>query len=59
MGHVGLEILGLAGQLTHDDSDAPLGGLLWRQWVRNIPTTIAAGTLEIQKNIVARRGLGL
>jgi hypothetical protein len=27
--------------------------------VRNVPTTIAAGTLEIQKNIVARRGLGL
>jgi alkylation response protein AidB-like acyl-CoA dehydrogenase len=59
VGHVGLEILGLAGQLTHDDPDAPLGGLLWRQWVRNVPTTIAAGTLEIQKNIVARRGLGL
>jgi alkylation response protein AidB-like acyl-CoA dehydrogenase len=57
--HVGLEILGLSGQLTHDDPTAPLGGLVWRQWVRNIPTTIAAGTLEIQKNIVARRGLGL
>jgi hypothetical protein len=27
--------------------------------VRNIPTTIAAGTLEVQKNIVAQRGLGL
>jgi alkylation response protein AidB-like acyl-CoA dehydrogenase len=59
VGHVGLEILGLTGQLTHDDPQAPLGGLLWRQWVRNIPTTIAAGTLEIQKNIIARRGLGL
>jgi alkylation response protein AidB-like acyl-CoA dehydrogenase len=59
VGHVGLEILGLGGQLTHDDPQAPLGGLLWRQWVRNIPTTIAAGTLEIQKNIIARRGLGL
>ena len=34
-------------------------GLLWRQWVRNIPSTIAAGTTEIQKNIVAERGLGL
>lgn len=57
--HVGLEILGLAGQLTHDAPDAPLAGLVWRQWVRNIPTTIAAGTTEVQKNVIARRGLGL
>jgi len=56
---VGLEILGLAGQLTHDDARAPLGGLLWRQWVRTIPTTITAGTTEVQKNIVAEHGLGL
>jgi alkylation response protein AidB-like acyl-CoA dehydrogenase len=58
VGHVGLEILGAAGQLTHDDPASPLGGEIWRQWVRNIPTTVAAGTLEIQKNIVAR-SLGL
>jgi alkylation response protein AidB-like acyl-CoA dehydrogenase len=58
-GQVGLEILGLAGQLTAEDALAPLRGLLHRQWVRNIPTTIAAGTLEVQKNIVAQRGLGL
>lgn len=59
VGHVGLEILGLTGQLTHDAVDAPLRGLLYRQWVRNIPTTIAAGTIEVQKNIIAERGLGL
>lgn len=58
VGHVGLELLGASGQLTHDDAAAPLDGLVWRQWVRNIPTTVAAGTLEIQKNIVAR-SLGL
>jgi hypothetical protein len=58
VGHVGLELLGASGQLTHDDPAAPLGGLVWRQWVRNIPTTVAAGTLEVQKNIVAR-SLGL
>ncbi|MBM4265816.1 MAG: acyl-CoA dehydrogenase [Deltaproteobacteria bacterium] len=56
---VGLEILGLAGQLTADDPAAPLTGLLHRQWVRTIPTTITAGTLEVQKNIIAERGLGL
>ncbi len=58
-GHVGLEILGLAGQLTDDGAQAPLAGLIHRQWVRNIPTTITAGTLEVQKNIIAERGLGL
>jgi alkylation response protein AidB-like acyl-CoA dehydrogenase len=58
-GHVGLDLLGPEGQLTHDDATAPLAGLIHRQWVRNIPTTIAAGTTEVQKNIIARRGLGL
>lgn len=57
-GHLGLEILGLSGQLTHHDPDSPEGGFLWRQWTRNIPTTIAGGSLEVQKNIVARE-LGL
>ncbi|HYY06391.1 MAG TPA: acyl-CoA dehydrogenase family protein [Candidatus Limnocylindria bacterium] len=59
VGHVGLELLGLAGQLTADAPEAPLRGLLHRQWARNVPTTIAAGTLEVQKDIIARRGLGL
>jgi alkylation response protein AidB-like acyl-CoA dehydrogenase len=59
VGHVGLEILGLGGQLTPESRWAPLRGLVYRHWVRNVPTTIAAGTLEVQKNIVARRGLGL
>jgi alkylation response protein AidB-like acyl-CoA dehydrogenase len=58
VGHVGLELLGPVGQLRAGDPLAPLRGEIHRQWVRNIPTTIAAGTLEIQKNIVAR-GLGL
>ncbi len=59
VGHVGLDLLGLPGQLTHDAPEAPLAGSVWRQWVRNVPTTIAAGTTEVQKNIIARRGLGL
>jgi alkylation response protein AidB-like acyl-CoA dehydrogenase len=59
VGHVGLELLGPVGQLRADDVAAPLRGEIHRQWVRNIPTTVAAGTLEIQKNIVAQRGLGL
>ena len=57
--HTALEILGPAGVLTAGDHDAPIAGAAHRHWVRNIPTTVAAGTLEVQKNIVAQRGLGL
>ena len=57
--HLALELLGPDGVLTAADRDAPLGGTVHRHWVRNVPTTVAAGTLEIQKNIVAQRGLGL
>jgi alkylation response protein AidB-like acyl-CoA dehydrogenase len=59
VGHVGLELLGAAAQLRASDPWAPLRGEIHRYWTRNIPTTVAAGTLEIQKNIVAQRGLGL
>jgi len=57
--HAGLELLGPAGLLRTGDAAAPLAGEVQRHFVRNIPTTVAAGTLEIQKNIVAQRGLGL
>ena len=56
---VGLELLGPAAQLGADDRWAPLHGAVRRHWARNVPTTIAAGTLEIQKNVVAQRALGL
>ena len=59
VGQVGLELLGPTAQLRAGDEWAPLAGELHRYWTRNIPTTIAAGTLEVQKNIVAERGLGL
>ena len=50
VGQVGLELLGPEGLLP---------GEVRRHWLRTIPTTITAGTLEVQKNIVATRGLGL
>ncbi|MGH2591846.1 MAG: acyl-CoA dehydrogenase family protein, partial [Actinomycetota bacterium] len=58
VGHVGLELLGPVGLLRAADPWASLRGEIHRQWVRNIPTTVAAGTLEVQKDVVARRGLG-
>src|SRR6185503_4635109 len=59
VGHVGLEIVGIGGQLVLDAPGAPMAGLLHQQWVRNIPTTVVAGTLEIQRSVIAERGLGL
>ena len=58
-GKVGLEVLGADGAARRRRPDAPLAGEVRRHWLRNIPTTVAAGTLEMQKNIVAQRGLGL
>ena len=55
---VGLELLGPTAQLERGDAGRRSPAST-RHWVRNIPTTIAAGTLEVQKNVVAQRGLGL
>jgi alkylation response protein AidB-like acyl-CoA dehydrogenase len=60
VGQVGLEILGAAGRLARkDEPHAPMRAAVRQQWVHNISATIGAGTIEIQKNIVARTGLGL
>ncbi len=55
----GMEILGLAGQLSEDSAWAPLEGNIQRMYLSSVSSTIAAGTSEIQRNIVATRGLGL
>jgi len=56
---VGLEILGLAGQLDPTDPDAPLHGRL--QWVYTIAPMqrFGGGTNEVQRMIIAQRGLGM
>jgi alkylation response protein AidB-like acyl-CoA dehydrogenase len=58
-GHVGLELLGPRGMLLDDDPWGLLDGEMQRQWLESIPVTVAAGTTEVQKNIIAQRGLGL
>ena len=56
---VASNIIGPRAQLNEYDESAPLGGLAVNQWVYTLPTLIAAGTNEIQRNIIAQRGLGL
>ncbi|MBI4311600.1 MAG: acyl-CoA dehydrogenase family protein [Chloroflexi bacterium] len=54
-----LEIMGLYGQLAEGSPHAPLQGRLLRAWYGGVSATIAAGTSEIQRNIIAQRGLDL
>jgi alkylation response protein AidB-like acyl-CoA dehydrogenase len=54
-----VNILGLAGQLEPGSRWAPLQGRLERSFLAGFSYTIAGGTSEIQRNIIAQRGLGL
>ena len=55
----GLQLLGLYGLLSLASPWAPLKGRLERAYLWSVATTIAAGTSEIQRSIVAQRGLGM
>ncbi len=54
-----LEILGMYGTLGRDDKWAPLKGRVQEHWMISFSHKIAAGTSEVQRNIIAGRGLGL
>ena len=54
-----IELLGLYGQLDKRDGRAPLHGWFKHLYLSSIGVTIAAGTSEILKNIIALSGLKL
>jgi len=54
-----MEIYDLQAQLRPEDPRATLGGLPPMFYMTTVPSTIAAGSSEIQRNIIATRGLGL
>jgi alkylation response protein AidB-like acyl-CoA dehydrogenase len=55
----GVQILGLYGILGKGSKWAPLNGRLALEWADSFAHTIRAGTSEVQRNIIALRGLGL
>ena len=59
LARVGMEILGLYGTLSRDSKRAPLRGWFGIGYLDSISGTLGAGTTEIQKGIIATRGLGL
>jgi alkylation response protein AidB-like acyl-CoA dehydrogenase len=57
--NTGMEVLGLFGQLKRDSKWAALAGEAEHYYRWSVVETIYAGTSEVQRNIIAHRGLGL
>jgi len=54
-----MDVLGLYGTLGREEKWAPLKGRIQEHWMNSFAGKIAAGTSEVQRNIIAGRGLGL
>jgi alkylation response protein AidB-like acyl-CoA dehydrogenase len=59
LANAGMRLLGLGGQLAPGSPWAPLRGSIESLYLSAAALTIAAGTSEVQRNIIAGRGLGL
>ena len=55
----GVNMLGLSGQFVPEEPTAPFGGDLPESYIQAVPSSIYSGSNEIQRNIIATRGLGL
>jgi alkylation response protein AidB-like acyl-CoA dehydrogenase len=59
LANTGIEILGLYGQLHKDSKWAQLMGRFQKSYLYAIAMVVGGGSSEIQRNIIAMRGLGL
>jgi alkylation response protein AidB-like acyl-CoA dehydrogenase len=59
LANVGLRVLGMGGQLAPGSPYAALRGSIETLYLNAAGLTVAAGTSEIQRNIIAGRGLSL
>ena len=59
LANLGVTMLGLYGQLHRDSKHVRLRGWLEHMYKETVFYTIGAGSSEIQRNIIATRGLGL
>jgi hypothetical protein len=59
MADVALEALGPEGLLMRGAEGAPADGRWEHSWRATVVDTIGGGSSEVQRNIIARRGLGL
>jgi alkylation response protein AidB-like acyl-CoA dehydrogenase len=55
----GLQLMGMHGALREESKHARMRGRFARTYLTSLGSTIAAGTSEIQRGIIAQRGLGL
>ncbi len=59
MAHLAMEITGTRGHLLEDDPLVALDHGAYGWWAHALPVQVAVGSSEIQRNIIAQRGLGL
>jgi alkylation response protein AidB-like acyl-CoA dehydrogenase len=59
LAEVAMDIFGPYGLMEEDTDFTPFRGMAPRGYLDCISATLGAGTSEIQRNIIARRGLGL
>ena len=58
MANTGVKVFGMHSNIWERDK-APMRAQFTRSYVGSVSATIAAGTSEVQRNIIATRGLGL
>ena len=61
LSRTGTKVFGLYSNIWPADKSgyAPMGGHFTEEYIRSVPHTIFSGSSEIQRNVIATRGLGL